>query len=183
MNVGTISMRYAEALYRYAGEHNAQDAVYKDMQHLKALLRNVKELPVILKSPSMTAAEKVRFLCDAIEDVSPVFRRFAAFVIKASREEMLLYMAYSYIHIYREEKKVIAIKVTTATALSAALQRKIEQLVLTNGASAVEIKNVVDSSIIGGFICEANNTRLDASIGNQLAEIKKKIVKTNKKLV
>lgn len=183
MNTGTISLRYAEALYQYAKEQKAETAVYDNMRQLKTLLRAAKGLPVILKDPSMNGVEKVRLLCAALDKPSPVFERFASLVVKASREDVLLYIAYSYINIYREEKKVVSMKITTATPLNDALRKKIESMVENMGATDIEIKNIVDEAIIGGFVLETGNTRLDASIGTQLAEIRKKIVKTNKKIV
>ncbi len=183
MNVGTLSLRYAEALYKYAKELKAEAAVYRNMLQLKDVLRNMKDLPVMLKNPSKSNAEKVHLLCSMVDAPSQAFERFASLVIKAAREDMLLYMVYSYINIYREDKKVVAIKLTTATPLRTSLQEKIERLVENLGGNEVEIKNIVDNSIIGGFVCEANNTRLDASVTSQLAEIKKNIVKTNKKIV
>ena len=47
MNVGTISKRYAEALYEYAKEQNAEDAVYRNMQQLSEVLRNLDRKSVV----------------------------------------------------------------------------------------------------------------------------------------
>ena len=54
---------------------------------------------------------------------------------------------------------------------------------LSGDHDSVELNNVVDPSIIGGFILEADSKRLDASVGSQLREIRKQLVKQNRKLV
>ena len=63
-----------------------------------------------------------------------------------------------------------------------ALNGKITAM-LAGDHDSVELNNVVDPSIIGGFILEADSKRLDASVGSQLREIRKQLVKQNRKLV
>lgn len=183
MNVGTISKRYAEALYEYAKEQNAEDAVYRNMQQLSEVLRNLKNLPAVFCNPSLSLAERVQLICELVGEPSLVFNRFALLVAKASREEYLLYMAYAYMDIYRADKRIVPVKITTAVPLDKKLQEKIERILEKSGNVSVEMKNVVDESLVGGFICEADNTRFDASVKKQLAEIKKQLVKTNRKIV
>ena len=182
MNTGVISIRYAKALYEYAKEHNAQTAVYKNMQQLKDALRQVKELPVVLKSPSLSHKEKVTLICSAVE-LSPVFEHFITLVVKQEREDMLLYIAYAYIGIYRRENNVVAMTVTTAVPMPDSFLDRVADILESQENVDVEIRNIVDDSIIGGFVCQANYLRYDASVRNQLSEIRKTIVKSNKKIV
>ena len=49
--------------------------------------------------------------------------------------------------------------------------------------AGVEIESIVDESLIGGFIMEVDSLRLDASVQGQLREIRKQLVKPNRKLV
>ena len=183
MNTGTISKRYAEALYEYAKELKAESAVYENMLQLKYVLRNLKELPVLLRNPLLTLAEKENIICSAVEKLSPAFTRFVSLVAKNSREDYMLYMAYAYIGIYRADKNIIAAKITTATPLSQTVQEKIKNIMAKREAAEVEIKNVVDETLIGGFICEVDNKRLDASVRKQLEVIEKQLVITNRKIV
>lgn len=182
MNTGVVSIRYAKALYAYAKEHDAQVAVYKNMRQLKNVMRSAKELPTMLKNPSLTHSEKVDIICSAVES-SPVFRHFITLVVKQEREDMLLYIAYAYIGIYRQENKIVAMKVTTAQPMAKPFLCKLENIMKAHNDVRVVVSNVVDESIIGGFVCEANYIRYDASIRNQLNEIRRKIVKSNKKIV
>ncbi len=183
MNIGTISQRYARALYEYACEQREEVAVYNNMRQLKDTLRKVKEFSVMARNPAMSTEERVQFICSAVAAPSPAFERFARLVVKGSREDMLLYMAYSYIEIYREDKKIMAMKITTAHPLSQELQNKIEHSIESRNDVDIEIRNIVDESLIGGFICETKGTRLDASVSKQLAEIRKQLVVNNRKLV
>lgn len=183
MNIGVISTRYAKALYEYAKEHNAQAAVYENMRQLKDTMRKLKELPAQLKNPSLSLPQRVALICSAVDAPSSVFEHFAALVVKNEREDILLYIAYAYIDIYRMENKIVAMKITTATPVPQEQLQSIEAIVEGQGQVSVEVRNLIDESIIGGFISEVRSVRYDASIKHQLAQIRKKIVKTNKKIV
>ena len=52
----------------------------------------------------------------------------------------------------------------------------------SSGAN-VELNNVVDPSVIDGFVYEANSVRVDASVRGELHNIRKKLVEQNRKLV
>lgn len=183
MNTGVISIRYAKALYAYAKMRNMHVAVYENMRQLKDALRKIKELHLMLKDPALSMPAKVEIICSAVQDVSPVFKQFAELVVKNEREDMLLYIAYAYIGIYRKDNRVVAMKITTATPMPDSLLNKIENIIEARDNMNVEIRNVIDDSVIGGFVCEANSVRLDASVRCQLGEIRKKMVKSNKKIV
>jgi F-type H+-transporting ATPase subunit delta len=182
MNTGTIATRYAKALYRYASEQGAETAVYHNMLQLKDVLRRQKGLPVLLKDPSLSFTDKVRSICDKVQ-ASPLFENFITLVLKAQRGELLLYMAYSYIDLYRKEKRVVNFKITTAVPLPPETEKRIAEIIAKKGDFTPEFNNVVDPSIIGGFVCVAGNTRLDASVSTQLSEIRKQLVKETRNLV
>ncbi len=182
MNLGTISLRYAKALFEYAKELGAETAIYNNMLQLRIALRELKELSVQLKNPKLTMSERSAIICKTV-DSSPLFERFANLVVKAGREDMLLYIAYAYIAIYREKMKVLSLKVTTAVPMADDLQKKIENIIEEQNDVTIEMRNIVDDDIIGGFVCEVNSTRLDASVRNQLSEIRKQLIKNNRKLV
>ena len=94
---------------------------------------------------------------------------------------MLIFIAHSYITLYRKEKNIVAVTLTTAVTADDALKEKVASMV-GHGAE-VEMLNVVDPSIIGGFICETDSRRLDASVKRQLRDINEQLIKQNRKLV
>lgn len=182
MNVGTISMRYARALLLYATEQGAEDVIYKNMSQLVHTLDYVRELPVLLHAPVLTAEERVKIICEAV-DGDEVFEQFARLVVKEGREEFLFFIAHSYMTLYRRAKGILSVAFTTARSVSNAFLAKVEKLIAQSSGAKVEMNNIVDSSIIDGFIYEANSIRVDASVRGELHEIRKRLVEQNRKLV
>lgn len=180
MNTGVVSMRYAKALLSYAKEQGAESAIYGNMLQLLHTLQSVKELSVMLASPSLTATQRLSLLCSAV-DSSPVYENFMRLVIKEEREALLIFIAHSYITLYRKEMNIVAVTLTTAVTADDALKEKVASMV--GHGTEVEMLNVVDPSIIGGFICETDSRRLDASVKRQLRDINEQLIKQNRKLV
>ena len=181
MNIGIISTRYAKAMLAFAMEHGAESEIYGNMQQLCNTFQVVRQLPVVLCNPSLSQDERVALICDAV-DASPLFRCFAQLVVKEGREEMLPFIAHSYIMLYREAKKIFAVDLTTAVPVDDALKEKVSAM-FGEDYNEVELSNIVEPSIIGGFIIEADSKRLDASVMRQLSDIRKQLVKQNRKIV
>ena len=182
MNTGVISVRYARALLEYAVKLGAEDATYQNMLQLLGTFNSVKELPVVLRDPHLSAKERTALICAAVEP-SPAFSDFAALVVKQGREEMLPFMAHAYIELYRKKKGILAAKFVTASPVSEEFCREVAAIVGRNSGSTVELECVTDAQIIGGFIIEADSRRLDASVKGQIEKIRKVLVKQNRKLV
>ena len=182
MSIGVISKRYAKALYAFSAEQGGADEIYRNMLQLIYTLEKVKELPFILRDPAITPQQRVELICNAAE-ASPLFKEFAHLVVKEEREELLLFIAHCYMTLYRKEKGVLSVSFTTATPIDEVFAAKVERLIAQSSGARVELNNVVDPSIVDGFVYEANSVRLDASVKGQLQEIRRNLVEQNRKLV
>jgi F-type H+-transporting ATPase subunit delta len=182
MNTGTISMRYARALLMFATEQGAEDAIYNNMSQLVHTLDYVKELPMLLRAPVLTLDERVKIICAAV-DSNDVFEQFARLVVKEEREELLFFIAHCYMTLYRKAKGILAVSFTTAHPVSEEFLNKVKMLIGQSSGANVELNNVVDPSVIDGFVYEANSVRVDASVRGELHNIRKKLVEQNRKLV
>lgn len=183
MNTGIISMRYARALFEYAVECHAENKIYAAMFKLLAAISGVKDFLHVLQSPALSDEDKTELLCSAIEDCPQEFRRFAALVVKRGRAGELPYMAHSYIALYRKAGNIVAVTLKTAVPLTRELTERLTALIERYKNANVEFENIVDESLIGGFVYEADFVRLDASVSGDLRRIEKKIVDENKRMV
>ena len=182
MNTGVISVRYAKALLAYATEQGVEDAVYDSMKQLVEVIREVKEFAVLLRNPRLEPLRRVEIICSVMPS-SHVVRRFVELVVKAEREDMLVFMAHEYMTLYRKKKGICAVKFTTAVPMDEITETGIRNMLEGVESCKVEIEYRDDVSLIGGFRMEMDSRRIDASIQGQLGRIRKKIVKQNRKLV
>jgi len=86
---------------------------------------------------------------------------------------MLLSIAKQYSIIYDYSKSIQVAKVTTAIPLTTELETKVMAKIveLTNNKASLE--NIVNPSILGGFILRVGDVQYDASISNHLNELRK----------
>jgi F-type H+-transporting ATPase subunit delta len=105
------------------------------------------------------------------EKSSSLSKDFIALVLKEGRENMIQFMANSYVTLYRQQKNIILGKLTTATQVSATIEQKMRSVVEGKTQGTVEFETQVDPDIIGGFVLEYDTYRMDASVKSKLNTI------------
>ena len=173
MDIGVISVRYARALLKSALDAKLEDTVYSEMQLLAKSYVEVPQLRQTIDNPMLSKETKQKLLTTAIggEKASALGRSFVALVLQEDRENMIQFMANSYVTLYRKQKNVIRGKLTTAARVSADTAQKMRALVERNTQGTVEFETEVDPDIIGGFILEYDTYRMDASVKSKLNAI------------
>ena len=118
MDIGTISSRYAKALFSLAKDKGQESRVYDDMKMLADSFSMEPELRGALSNPIVSVPEKVKLLTAAggIE-VCELYTRFINLVLAHKRETLLPFIAYIYIHLYRKEKKITRVRFDTAVTV------------------------------------------------------------------
>ena len=172
MDLGVISVRYARALLKGAVAGNQEDEVYRDMQILLQNYIAVPELRLTIENP-MLAKEKKQGVLEIAsgKNVTLLTKHFIALVLKEDRETALQFMAASYITLYRKHKNITRGKLITASAVSQNTVDKMKQMVEDRTQGSVEFNTKIDNELIGGFILEYDDYRMDASVKSKLRGI------------
>ncbi len=173
MDIGVISVRYARALLKSAADAKIEEAVYQQMQLLAKSYIEVPQLRQTIDNPMLSKDKKEMLLVTAVggEQASPLTKAFLALVLKEDRENMIQFMANSYVTLYRKQKNVIRGKLTTAVAVAPATEQKMRQMVENRTQGIVEFETEVNPDIVGGFILEYDTYRMDASVKSKLNNI------------
>lgn len=172
MEIGVISVRYARALLKGATDAHLEDDVYRDMQTLAASFGAVPQLRQTIDNPMLQKDSKLSLLTTAAgEAPSDLTKAFLGMVLDNGREDIMQFMANSYITLYRKQKNIIRGKLTTAARVQPATEQKMRRMVTGRTNGTVEFETEVDPDIIGGFILEYDTYRMDASVKSRLAGI------------
>jgi len=156
MNAGLIPSRYANALLLFAKEERADARIYEEAQSLIDSLQS---------ESGLTAC---------IESLSEPMRRFITLVIRNKRVEFLPAILRSYRQLYRKENGITRAWLTTATE-NPELVERLTLLMKEQGFKKIDFETEVDPKLIGGFIVQIEDKRLDASISSQLINIRKEL--------
>ena len=178
MDIGVISMRYARALLKSTTDQKLEDAVYQEMMTVAKSYLDVPALRHTIDNPMLSKDQKEALLIVAAgEKPCQLTKAFIALVLKEDRENVMQFMANSYITLYRKQKNVIRGKLITAARVSAQTEQKMRQMVESKTNGTVEFETEVNPDIIGGFILEYDTFRMDASVKSKLNNILNTLIK------
>ena len=155
-----------------ATDAKLEEQVYQEMMTLAKSYSDVPVLRQTIDNPMLEKSKKQTLLETAVGGTpSKLTQTFIALVLKEDRENMVQFMAYSYVTLYRKQKNVIRGKLTTAARVSAETEQKMRQMVESKTQGTVEFETEVNPDIIGGFILEYDTFRMDASVKSKLNTI------------
>ena len=156
MDIGTISSRYAKALFSLAKEKGLETRVYDDMKMLADSFSLEPGLRVALGNPILPAEEKLKLLTAAggIE-VSDLYERFMHLVL---------------------DKRITRVQFSTAVPVSEEVKVHLQNKLKEETGSTIEFSGIVQPELIGGFRLRIGNYRIDASYATQLRDIRSRLL-------
>ncbi|MDR2057129.1 MAG: F0F1 ATP synthase subunit delta [Dysgonamonadaceae bacterium] len=177
MNVGTISTRYAKAIFQYAAGRGEEERLHAEMKALSEQFTAFPLLGKVLEDPTVPSAEKINVLITAAgKTPSDACQQAVRLVIKNGRGHYMQHIALVYDKVYRKEKNRTIIKLTTTEQADIDMQKALIDLVVKEKDKQVDFAATIDENIVGGFILEIEDFRLDASVKNQLNRLRLELV-------
>jgi len=168
-----IAARYAKSLLGLSVERNELEKVFEDMQWLHSVCKSNRDFVNMLRSPVIKSDTKNKIVASITrEQIGLLSGTFIQLLIQKGREGMLPEITHAFIEQYKEYKHIYSIKLTTATPVSEELKNRIvEHIRATTEMKKIELETAVKPDIIGGFVLQAGDKMVDASIAYDLREI------------
>jgi F-type H+-transporting ATPase subunit delta len=166
--------RYVKSLLNLAESKGVLEEVHADMLAFTKVLNENRILVIALRSPIIKHYKKKNIL-EALfrgrfNDLTLTFFRI---ITAKNRERLLPLIAAEFHEAYNEHQGIGKASVVTAVPLGNELRDEILALAKkVLGRSRIELKEMVDPEIIGGFILNAGSQQIDSSIKHQLKIIR-----------
>lgn len=173
MQGSKAALRYAKAIFSLAKDKDLTTEINEDMTLINQAITDNNELRVFLKSPVIKNSIKKNALLEIFKDVNGITSGMFDVLIQNNRIEILPLVASRYKALYNEMNNVQVAKVTTAFPLTPALESKIQEKVKELTGNEAKIQNVIDESIIGGFILRVGDIQYNGSVQAQLNNLKR----------
>ena len=174
-----LATRYAKSLLDLAVERNSVEDTLKDMQLLNSICEQSHDFVVMLRSPVIPGDKKlnvVRLLLEG-RNVSQLTQVFVNLLVAKGRESNLPEIATAFQEQYNTLKNIRTVKLTTAAAMTDGTMNSIKAKIAGfMPADSIELKTMVDDSLIGGFVIEVEDKLYDASIKKSLNDFKNKVI-------
>lgn len=167
------AIRYAKAMLSLASDQNSADAVNNDMKLIANTIADSKDLSDMLQSPVVSSSVKKSALLEIFKDSNVLTVNTINTLITNKRIALLENVALHYSRLFDELRGTQVATVTTAVALTGDLETKVLAKVKELTGKDVEVTNIIDEDILGGFILRVGDTQYNASIANQLSKLKR----------
>lgn len=170
-----VATRYAKSLLDLAEEKDIVDQVYDDMLYLNKILKGHRDFVNLFRSPVVPADKKIKVVTALTQGkTSDMTLAFLKLLITKGREASLPEIIPLFIQQYKQRNNINVVQLTTATPISDSLKTQIINQVKASGnMEKIELEEKVDPKIIGGFILQAGDKLINASISYDLKEISK----------
>ena len=170
------AIRYAKAVLSLAKDQNTAEAVNIDMKQIATAIAKSDDLNVMLQNPVVRSSTKKKALLAVFNNSNIITINLIDVLITNKRLSLLGEVALKVNQLYDKLKGTEVAMVTTAIPLTDNLKSKVLAKAKELTGKDVEIKNIVDQSIIGGFILRIGDVQYNASITNKLNKLKREFI-------
>jgi len=169
------AIRYAKAVLSLAQDQKATDKVQKDMQQIIGAVDTSAELKMLLNSPLIKSEVKLASLQEVFKGATDLTKNLFGTLVANKRVDLLDDVAKQYIVLFDQLNNTQVAKVTTAVPLDKAMSDKVLAKVKELTGNDATLENVVDESIIGGFILRVGDMQYNASVAHKLTTLRREL--------
>lgn len=173
-----VASRYAQSLFQLALEKGILEQIYKDIVAFNQTLIDHPTLSDALQSPILSHQEKWHILQKLFgQKVSDLGMRFFKMVVQKHRETLLPVINSCFLKQYDHYQAIKTAHITTTFTLSKDLLTQFKKLVQNmSPCKEVNLVQHIKPSILGGFILQVEDKRLDESLSTKLRLLKKQCI-------
>lgn len=172
-----LAKKYAAAMFELSREENRLSQDDAQLALIGSLFEKSRELAAFMDNPQVKPSAKKDLLKKILaDDFDDSIRNFMLLLIDKHRISLVNEIITGFHAMSNDAQNIQTVYVKTAYALTdeqeAALRKKLELIT----KKIIQLKNNIDSSIIGGVIIKTGDRVIDGSIVGQIKSIKKQLV-------
>ncbi len=171
------SVRYAKSVIGLAQAQKSLEKVKADMLLFTKVINDNRELEVVLKNPIVPTDKKKAILKALFEKrIQPLTFKAFELIVSKNRENILDEIAVEFVNEYNLLKGIAVATVITPYTLGDEQRKEIIKIVADITGMKVELAEVIDESLIGGFVLKIGDKQIDESVKSKLANIQRALV-------
>tara|TARA_Y100000588_G_scaffold178971_1_gene192862 strand:- start:4590 stop:5222 length:633 start_codon:yes stop_codon:yes gene_type:complete len=177
IKLDTASKRYAFALYSIAEKNDNVEAVKEEFSHIVEGFMAVPEWVTITKNPTLDRRRKSQKYLEGVSkfNIIPEIENFFKVLVARGRTIFLQDIYKEFINIYNFKKDIEVVLVESATKLTVAEKKKIENFIKSESLKeiSVELDEVINKDLVSGFKFMFDSKQYDTSMRTKLDNLKK----------
>ena len=169
-----VSDRYASALYELAAEKKLVDSVLNDLSNLKNIMKDNKELSLVVKSPLISSSDKQNIFETLLEKINAneLTNTFIKVIEKNKRFSNLASIIAQFININSQKRGDVIADITSADELNDDQKNNITNQLKSILGDKLSLSFDVDKNIMGGLIVKVGSKMIDTSLANKINKLK-----------
>jgi F-type H+-transporting ATPase subunit delta len=169
---------YATALFEIAEAEGALERVADELFRFAKAVDGNHELRNALTDIAIPAERKSAVIAELIGDrASPVTVNILEFVVGQGRARELSEIVADLADLAAISRDKVLAEVRTAVPLDDELKSKLAKALSTATGKAVDVKVIVDPSVVGGIYARVGDQVIDATIRGRLQELREQLAK------
>ena len=170
---------YAEALFRVAAAEGELDAVERHLFAFAKLLERETQVREALVDPALPTENKRRLIADTLgERASLVTVNLLGFLVEQGRARELGRIVEELSEVVAQTREQAVAEVRTAIPLDEPKTRRLADALSRATGRQVEVRVVVDPSVIGGAVAKVGDEIFDGSVRSRLLEAREHLTGT-----
>ncbi|MBC3540562.1 ATP synthase F1 subunit delta [Rufibacter sediminis] len=171
-----VASRYAKSLLELSQEKGSLEKVYADMLSFTKTLNGSRDLSLVLRNPIIKHDKKLAILNSVFgSSMSELTMAFFRIITQKNREAILESVAVEFVKQYNLISGIQKATVTTAVPLTPELRATFQQMVVERtGGMKVELQEVVNPAVVGGYILRIGDQQIDNSVRTNVQKLKNK---------
>ncbi len=167
------AIRYAKAVLSLASDQKAALAVDNDMKLLSKTISENEDLDQLIKNAVIKSEVKKEMLNKIFPKLNVISSNLFDLLVSNKRINILGDIALKYSQLFDDLNGKEKAIVTTAIPMTNDLEKKVLKKIKQLTSKTVELENIVDESIIGGFILRIGDKQYNASVSSKLNKLKR----------
>jgi len=177
MELSSINVRYARALFSLAREKNLVELIKTDLELIGTTGKITPEFDWILSNPVIKPSKKIEIIKNIFSSfIQSISMTFLEMLIKNKRENQLYGIIRWYMHEYNLLKGIDSATFTTAVPLDDSIRNSVKSIIKKHFNKELHLVEVVNPDIIGGYILKIDDMQYDGSISSGLKKIRRELI-------
>ena len=177
MELSSINVRYARALFSLAQEKNLVELIKTDLELIGKTGKIEPEFDWILSNPVIKPSKKIDIIKNIFSSfIQPISMTFLEMLIKNKRENQLYGIIRWYMHEFNLLKGIDSATFTTAVPLDDTIRNSVKSIIKKHFNKELNLVEVVNPEIIGGYILKIDDMQYDGSISSGLKKIRRELI-------
>ena len=167
---------YASAIFEVARAEGSLDEVEDELFRFARVLDGNDDLRDTLTDPSLPAERRQAIVDDLLsKKASPLTTSLVSFLVGAGRARDLPEIIGRVVERAARERRRVVAEVRSAMPLDESVRERLAQALSSNLGKDVEVKVVVDPSVMGGLSARIGDTIIDGTVRHRLDQLRERL--------